>query len=189
MNYLALIALSLFPLADAKAQETCPTKQDTILPGMLEDFCPIDPSKIGFETYFLDADFKVTTKEEKKAYSFQIPEYNNMGSEFFLPKFGKAIRNSPTMKPGVKELTGEVVYRSKGAYFHVNFQKGILITISRVGAGAEIVQSSTDLGLLLAATPNWIRKEMYNPQGQVHHIEYWYYCGDELVQGNWKKYY
>ncbi|OFZ56175.1 MAG: hypothetical protein A3D92_20590 [Bacteroidetes bacterium RIFCSPHIGHO2_02_FULL_44_7] len=189
MNYLAVISLILFPIASVKAQESCPDKRDTILPGMLEDICPIDPTKIGFKTYFLDANFKVTTKEVKKVYAFQIPEYNHAGSEFFLPKFGKAIRNNPNMKPGVKELTGEVVYRSKGAYFHVNFQKGVLISISRIGAGAEIVQSSTDLGLLLAEPPNWIRKEMFNPQGQVHHVEYWYYCGDALAQGKWKKYY
>ncbi len=190
MKTILSLTLLLFTGNLLVAQETCPSRKDTIYPGMLEEICPIDASKISLVTCYMDKRFKVTADQEKAVYTFKIPQYENSGSKFLIPKLGKALSHSPMLNNVTEgELDGELIYRAKGSYFHLTFNKGILWAISKEGAVRGHWQSYTDLGLLFADSPRWIRSENYDLQGRVKSITYWYYCGDAVTMQDWKKYY
>lgn len=189
MRYLTLLLAITLIAGSAGAQEACPSKKDTILPGMLEDLVPIDVSKVGLKTYFMDADFRVVEKEAEATYRFQIPEYGQQGSDLLVPKLGKARSWSPLIKPGMEKLDGEVIYRKGRSVYHVSFQKGMLSSITREHALDGNYISYINLASLFEENPKWIRKEYYDAEGQVGRIEYWYDCGGEITQQSWKKYY
>lgn len=159
------------------------------MPGMLEDIASIDTKQVGLKTYFMDADFRIVAKEADAAYRFQVPEYNQKGSELLVPKLGKASSWSPMIKPGMEKLNGEVIYRKGRSKFHVAFQNGVLTTVTREHAVNGNHISFTDLRSLFEENPKWIRTEYYNIEGQVGEIEYWFDCGGEIKQQRWKKYY
>lgn len=189
MHYLSSLLLILIVGHSANAQESCPSKRDTLMPGMLEDLIPIDTKQIGLRTYFMDAEFRIIKKETDAAYRFQIPEYHQQGSELLVPKLGKASSWSPMIKPGMEKLHGEVIYRKGRSVYHVTFQQGALTSITREHALDGNHISYTDLGTLFDENPKWIRTEYYDLEGQVGTIEYWYDCGGKITQQRWKKYY
>lgn len=189
MRSLTLILVLVLGGQYCMAQTACPSKKDTILPGMLEDIVPIDASQIGLKTYFMDADFQVVKKEADAVYRFQIPEYGQKGSELLVPKLGKAQSWSPLIKPGMEKLNGEVIYRKGRSVYHVTFQKGVLSSVTREHAFDGNYISYTNLGSLFEENPKWIRTEYYDWEGQVGKIEYWYDCGGEITLQRWKKYY
>jgi hypothetical protein len=189
MRYTTILLLLYLGGHTAFGQEGCPTKKDTILPGMLEDLIPIDRSLVGLRTYFMDADFQIVSKEADAVYRFQIPEYRQQGSELLVPKLGKAASWSPLIKPGMEKLHGEVIYRKGRSIYHVTFLHGMLASVTREHALDGNYISSTNYATLFDENPTWIRTEYYDWEGQVGKITYWYECGGQIMQQSWKKYY
>lgn len=185
-----LLTLFILTLAvNAHSQDACPSKKSTVLPGMLEELCPIDTNLIGTKEYYLDKKLKMTADAEKAVYRFSAPTYSNQDIKGVLPKFGKAKSHSPhidKIKDGI--IHGEVIYRAKGSFWHVTFNHGRLMSISQEGAIAEHWQSYTDLSRFDGKDAKWIRKEIYNHEGNISKIQYWYSCDEEIKIGKWKKY-
>lgn len=171
------------------SQEECPSKKTVILPGMLEEICPIDTSLIGSKEFYLDKKMKLTSKVDRAVYRFTVPTYSNQDIKGLIPKFGKAKSHSPhidNIKDGL--IHGEVIYKAKGSFWHVSFSHGKLMSLSQEGAIAEHWQSYTDLSSFNSKDPKWIRKEIFNHDGHISKIQYWYACDQEIKKGKWKKY-
>lgn len=183
-----IIALICLPMM-AYNQNACPSKKSIVLPGMLEELCPIDTNLIGMKEYYLDKKLKMTSNEDNAVYRFTAPTYSNNTIKGVLPKFGKAKSHSPhidNIEDGV--IHGEVIYRAKGSFWHVTFNHGKLMSISQEGAIAEHWQSYTDVSSFQNKDAKWIRKEIYDREGNISKIQYWYSCDKELKKGKWKKY-
>lgn len=183
-------ALSIVLIAffySLNAQSVCPSKKDTITPGMLETMFPIDNSLINYKTYYLDKDYKSTKNPAKYRYKYLVPEYNGSGASLFKLRLSKIRGHCPKINNLNDSLIdGELIYRAKGSYFHLSFNKGVLWGISEEGRRYEEWRSYTDLSLLFGESPKWIRKEIYDLDGMVESIVYWYSCGDEVKMQSWK---